>query len=604
MIDSPAAIATGDSMHGPGASHVQRLLVLFLLVVIALLWARAATALTLDVKVDGVEGEWRDNVLALLAIYQERGDDTLTEPRLQALHSRAPEQIRSALAPFGLYRVEVVDSLTPPAGGSGPWVATYKITPGDPVKIGSVDYRITGEGADDPKFPKEFPMKVGDVLLHSAYEKAKEQVLSVAPEQGYLTYDLAEHEVLIDPVAYTAHIYFHLETGPRYFFGPVTFKQDLLSDAYLHRFVRFKPGAVYNPERLLSLQGRLLGMEYFDKVEIVPHIDEAGEDRTVPIEVIGTPEKPNKYRVGVGYSTDVGPRFSMDYRRRYLGPEGHKLRADLTISQAIQNISAEYRIPVGNPARDYIFIRPEYDNYDTDSSQGTLAKIEAAYSVAQPGGLRRTIGIDYRSEDYSLSPTDQGVVNELVPHISWAKTSADDPIYTTDGYRFKVIVQGAVEGLVSNASYLQGLASGKYIKSFGKNYRFITRGDIGATWANNVLDLPASRRFYAGGDNSIRGWGFDALGPNEAVTNDTVGGRFLAVGSLELERRIWGNWSAAVFTDFGNAFDPDYPREWEQSIGAGIHWRTPVGQVRVEVAYALTKDPAGFRLHVILGPDL
>ena len=590
--------------HPLQQGHPGRIRYLWICCWLGLLWGQGAAAMNVEVRVEGLEGEWEANVLALLAIYQERDEKQLTEPQLQALHRRAPQQIRDALAPFGLYRVEVVDSLTPPTGGQGSWVALYKVTPGDPIKIGSVDYRITGEGADDPKFPEEFPMKVGDVLLHSDYEKAKEAVLSVAAQGGYIQYDLADHRVLIDPVAYTAHIYLHLETGPRFYIGEVTFKQDLLADDYLRRFVRIKPGSVYDPDRLLGLQSKLLGMEYFDKVEIVPQLDEAGDDHTVPIEVIATPEKANKYRVGVGYATDVGPRFSMDYRRRYLGPYGHKFRADLSISQAIQQVSAEYRIPAGNPVRDYYFIRPEYNVYDTDSSQGTLAKVEAAYSVVVSKGLRRTIGIDYRYEDYSVSSTDEGITSELVPYISWAKTSADDPIYATDGYRFKASIQGAVEGLVSNASYLRGLISGKYIKAFGSDYRFITRGDLGAIWADNVLDLPASRRFYAGGDNSIRGWGFDALGPNEPVTNDTVGGRFLAVGSLELERRIYGDWSAVVFTDFGNAFDPDYEQEFEVSVGTGVHWRTPVGQVRVEVAYAATKDPAGFRLHLILGPDL
>jgi translocation and assembly module TamA len=569
------------------------------------LWAQPALALKLDVRVEGLQGEQQANVLALLGIYQERGDDSLDEPRLLALHARAPGEIRDALAPFGFYRVEVQDSLTPPAGGgTGPWVADYKVTPGAPVKIASVDYRVMGEGADNPEFPKEFPMQVGDVLLHSAYEKAKARVRSAASDEGYLGADLVEHQVLIDPADFTAHIRFHLETGPRFYIGKVSFKQDLLADEYLQRFVRFQPGTVYNPDRLLNLQARLLGMEYFDKIEIVPKLDQAGDDHVVPIEVIATPEKANKDRVGVGYATDVGPRFSMDYRRRYIGDYGHKFKADLSVSEAIQSISAEYRIPVGNPTRDYIFIRPEFNAYDTDSRQGSLYKLGVAHSAVVGKGLRRTIGIDYRYEDYLVSDTDQGVTNELVPHIGWAMTSADDPIYTTDGYRWKVTLQGAVEGLVSNASYLSGLASGKWIKGLGKDYRFIARGDLGATWAKNVLDLPASRRFYAGGDNSIRGWGLDALGPNDPVTDDTVGGRFLAVGSLELERKLWGDWSAVVFTDFGNAFDPDYPQEFEQSVGTGIHWRTPVGQVRVEVAYALTKDPPGFRLHLILGPDL
>jgi translocation and assembly module TamA len=572
---------------------------------VLLMAAQPALALKLEVKVEGLQGEQEANVLALLGIYQERGDDSLDEPRLLALHQHAPQEIRDGLAPFGFYRVEVQDALTPPAAGTtAPWVAAYKVTPGEPVKIASVDYQVTGDGAENPSFPKEFPMKVGDVLLHSAYEKAKEQVRSAASAEGYLEAELVEHQVLIDPADYTAHIRFHLETGPRFYIGKVSFKQDLLADDYLQRFVRFKPGTVYNPDRLLNLQAKLLGMEYFDRVEIVPKLNEVGDDHVVPIEVVATPEKANKYRVGVGYATDVGPRFSMDYRRRYIGPYGHKLNADLSVSEAIQFISAEYRIPVGNPSRDYIYIRPELDAYDTDSNQGSLYKFELAHSAVVGKGLRRTIGIDYRYEDFTVSDTDKGITNELVPHIGWAKTNADDPIYTNDGYRWKFTLQGAVEGLVSNASYLSGLASGKWIKGLSKDYRFITRGDLGATWANNVLDLPASRRFYAGGDNSIRGWGFDALGPNAPVTDDTVGGRFLAVGSLELERRLWGDWSAVVFTDFGNAFDPDYPQEFEQSVGTGIHWRTPVGQVRVEVAYAMTKDQPGFRLHLILGPDL
>jgi len=568
-----------------------------------LIFVPAVLAERVEVSVVGLADEEQANVLALLGIYQDRGED-LTEARLAVLHHQAPDDIRDAMAPFGLYRVEVKDSLVPPASPGGAWVATYTIDPGPAITIGSVDYRITGPGADNPRFPKEFPLKVGEVLLHSAYEQAKDEVRRIASAEGYIEYQLVSHQVVVDPTTYSAHVQFHLDTGPQFFLGKVTFKQDLLADSFLQRFVRFKSGDVYDPGRLLTLQGKLLGSEYYDKVEIIPQLDQAGEDHVVPIDVMATPNKANKYRVGVGYATDVGPRFSMDYRRRYIGPYGDKLRADLVVSQAIQSISAEYRIPVGNPTRDYIYIRPELNAYDTASSKGSLYKVEVAHSVVIGRGIRRTIGIDYRYEDYTVSETDKGVTNELVPYISLTSTQADDPIYTTDGYRLKFSLQGAVEGLVSQASYLRGLATGKWIKAFAKDYRFLARADLGATWANNVLDLPASRRFYAGGDNSIRGWGFDALGPNAPITNATVGGRFLAVGSLELERHIYKDWSGVVFTDFGNAFDPDYPLEYEQSVGAGIHWKTPVGQVRVEVAYAITKDPPGFRLHLILGPDL
>ena len=575
------------------------------LALLFLLVAQQVQALKLDVQVQGLEGEYEKNVLALLGIYQEREDENLSVLRLEALHRHAPDRIREALAPFGLYRVQVDDALTRPATEDGAWVASYKVVPGEPVRVGTVDYAITGPGADDPAFPKQFPMKVGDVLLHSEYDKAKEAIRYIAAQGGYLDSGMIHHRVLIDLLTYEALILFHLETGHRYYLGDVTFTQDLLDDRYLEKFVNFEPGATYDPETLLVLQGSLIGMEYFEKVEILPHKDQAGEERTVPIEVIATPNKANKYRFGLGFATDVGPRVTLEWRRRYLTKWGHKFKLEANISQPIQLLRADYRIPIGNPLRDYITIRPDIRSYDTASRQGDSQSLQIAHSVVTPGGWRRTAGIDYRREQYEVTTDDAESVNELVPNINWSKTVTDDPIYTTDGYRLKFALLGAVEELVSPASYLSGSVRFKWIKSFFKDYRFITRADLGATWADSVFDLPASRRYFAGGDNSIRGWGLDVLGPNEPVTNDTVGGRYLAVGSLELERRIKGDWSGAVFADFGNAFDPDFTREVEVGAGLGIRWRSPIGQVRVDVAFALTKDdsPAA-RLHITLGPDL
>jgi len=574
------------------------------LVLCSLLWLPLpAVALSLTVNVEGVEGQQRKNVLALLGIYQEQKDKDLTVPRLLALLRRAPEQIRAALAPFGLYRVQVQESVQRPEPGSERWVASYRIDPGPPVKIATVDYRITGPGADNPAFPKAFPLQPGDVLLHAAYDEAKNEITAIAAEQGYLDADLLRHVVLVDPVAYDAHVEFHLETGPRYYLGPVTFEQDLLSDAYLRKFVDFKPGAVYDPDLLLALQGRLIGMEYYKSVEIVPLLEQAGPDRQVPIRVVAERNKANQYRVGVGFATDIGPRFSFDYRRRYLGRWGHKLKAEIELAQPTQTLVAEYRIPIRDPVADYVLIRPEVYAYDTASRQGTLFKLGAAQSILTRWGWRRNLGVDYRYEDYKVSDDTQDTFNGLLPYMSWSKVVADDPINTKNGYRLRFLVQGTARNLLSETSFFSGSASGKWIKTLGTGNRFIARADLGATWASSVDDVPASQRFFAGGDNSIRGWGLDALGPRDA-SGQVVGGRYLAVGSLEYDRTIKGPWGVAVFTDFGNAFDPSYTSDWEQSVGLGLRFATPIGPVRVDLAYALTKDPAGFRLHLGLGPDL
>lgn len=547
-------------------------------------------------------------MLALLAIYQERGDQDLTPERVQALHQRAATQIREALAPFGYYRVEVDERLEVPDDPNGRWVASYSVRRGEPVRIGSVSYRITGPGADDPAFPKAFPMQPGDVLLHDRYTKARDEIRAIAAGQGYLDYQLVGHQVLIDPVAYEALIDFHMETGPRYFLGEVRFEQDFLDDDFLQRFVTFEPGVRYDPDLLLRLQGRLLGTEYFDTVELIPRKDEAGDDNVIPIEVVATRNKANKYRFGLGYGTDSGPRATLEWRRRYLTRFGHKLRTELSWSQNIQRLEADYRIPIGNPVRDYLQIRPELLSYDTATRQGDSMTVQFAHSVVTPRGWRRTAGVDYHYEDYQVIAEDQSRVNELVPNVSWAKTVSDDPIFTGRGYRLKYSLLGALEGVVSPHSYLSGTVGFKWVRSFADGgFRFITRTDLGATLAETVLDLPGSRRFFAGGDTSIRGWDIDVLGPRDPDTREVVGGRYLAVGTLELERRIRGDWSAAVFTDFGNAFDPAYENAFEVSAGLGVRWRSPVGQIRVDVAFALTKDdddtlPA--RLHFVIGPDL
>ncbi len=581
-----------------------------LLLIGILLSPRLAMALRLDVRIEGLDGALLSNVLGLLDIHQERNDESLTTERLALLHRLAPEQIREALAPFGFYQVSIADQLEEPDDATSPWRATYRVTPGEPVKIGVVDYQIVGAGADNSAFPRAFPMQVGDVLLHSAYEKAKSELRDTASAQGYLDARLVQHQVLVDPVANNARIQFHLDTGPQYRIGQVSFSQDLLDETLLRRYVDFKPGVVYDPDLLLGLQGRLLGSEYYSAVEIVPRLDQASADHEVPVDVIATRNMPNKYRIGVGFATDVGPRLSMDWQRRYLNRWGHRLRTELSLSPALSSLALDYRIPLHDPTRDYLIIKPQSVYSDTATSKGWQHTLQIAHSTLTPDGWRRNLGLDYRYEDLDDGINSIGATSELVPNVSWSKTVSDDPINTSRGYRIKYTLLGAVAGLVSPTSYLSGQFQFKWIRRFAERYRFITRADLGATLAGSAGDLPVSRRFYAGGDQSIRGWGYGTLGPQDP-NGVTIGGRYLAVGSLELERQIAGPWSVAVFSDFGNAFDLDDAQGIQQSVGFGLRWASPIGQVRCDLAFALTKDQeqdsSGLppvRLHLVIGPDL
>ncbi len=575
------------------------------------LWSGSASlwAVDLRVEIEGLSGESAANVLAMLSIYQERDAKDLTEARIEALHRHAPAQIRKALEPFGFYRIQIEAHLDPPERADGAWLARYRIDPGEPVRIAQIDYRLTGPGAADPALPRSLPLAVGEVLNHAAYERAKSDLQYAVLSQGYLDYQLTRHRVLVDPQANAAWVELHLDTGPQYRFGPVQFRQDLLDEGLLRRYLRFKEGEIYNPEVLLALQGRLLSSEYYRTVEIIPHKEAADTELRIPIEVVAERNLANKYRVGLGFATDIGPRLTLDYHRRYLNPWGDRLRTELSLAPALSQWEFEYRVPIRDPTRDYVLVRPSSTYYDTAARQGWVYSLQLAHSSQRSHGWRRTFGLDYRDESLSEGLSKQRQIAELAPHVTWSKTVAEDPINTNDGYRIQYSLVGAIQGMISKTSYLSGQVQFKWIKRLDPDYRLITRGNLGATWAKDLQDLPSSRRFYAGGDHSIRGWGFEALGPTDPHTGETLGGRYLAVGSLELERRLSGRWSLAVFTDLGNAFDPDYKQDIAQALGLGLRWASPLGPVRLDLAFALSKhqDEDGgtpARLHIVIGPDL
>ena len=112
----------------------------------------------------------------------------------------------------------------------------------------------------------------------------------------------------------------------------------------------------------------------------------------------------------------------------------------------------------------------------------------------------------------------------------------------------------------------------KYIFSPTDDSRILLRTDLGYTVVHDFNDLPLSLRFFAGGTQSVRGYEYQSLGVPD-------GGRYLAVGSVEYQHLIIGNWSAAAFWDEGNAFD-NFNQGLDRGVGVGIVYKTPIGQIR------------------------
>lgn len=576
---------------------MRRLLFVCLLLILTPLQA-ANSALAVRVEVRGLDDKPEQNVLALLSVEREKGRDDLTLSRLRFLHGRAKEEIRRALQPFGYFRPTIQASLEDTEDG---WLAKYQVDAGLQMLVTDIDFQVIGPGADETELREGFALAENQPLDQQAYDQAKQALLSQALELGYLNARFSEHQLRVDLDAYQASIRLHLRTGEHFRFGELRFQQDILDEDFLTRYPGFKPGDPFSQEQLLSLQGDLINSGYYSQVEVITRRDQAEGDR-VPVDLDMRAAKPNRYRAGLGYSTDTGPRITLDWNRRRINRLGHKLNTALLISQPSRELKTEYVIPLERPTQDSLTFGAGIEYQDTDTYRGRVSKLNVAHSVGLEDGWRRTVGAELSHEDYEVGPQ-QGVFLSLVPSVTWSKFHIEGEDFNRDGYRISYQVQGAAEPLLSDSNFLQGHSSDKLLVSLGKDWRLLTRVDLGLTWASHLDDLPASKRFFAGGDNSIRGFDLDQLGPTDNQ-GEVVGGRFLAVGSLELERRLFGKWSAAVFTDFGNAFDPLYDASIAYSAGLGVRWRSPVGPIRVDVANGLSADDSPWRLHIVVGPLL
>lgn len=557
-----------------------------------------AFALSVEVTVKGLDGEFQKNVLARLEIYQRRENPRLSVRDIQRLNKKAEEDIRSALAPYGYYDPVISSTLS---NTGDDFKAVYSIAKGEPVLVSTIDLKVIGEGSTlFDNVLGQFPLNVGDILNQGEYEKGKKKITVAAFRRGFLRANFVVRELLIHRSEKTAEIHLTLDTGPQFVFGETTFESGYLKPELLKRYIPYQPGDPYRPAKIIELQKQLYRTEYYSRVIVDGQVDEA-DNLAVPVNVrLKTPELLNRYSVGLGYATDTGARARLEWWNRLLNRSGHQIRASVQASQYDSNLLMNYSVPWLDPKVDTFSYNLGYHDQTWEDTDTKL--LSAGFYMEHRGELIRHGGsIDYRNEDYSVGVTSGSSVL-VVPTYTGTVSWADNLLNTKYGLDLSLSVSGANTLLLSEASFLKTVFNGKTIITLLPGLRFIGRGSLGTTFVNDINDLPPSLRFYAGGDQSIRGYAYKAIGTKDS-SGAVVGGRYLAVGSGEVEKSITENWSCAAFWDVGNATD-DLSLKFEQGVGGGIRYRLPFGQIRIDVASAITENGAPLRLHLTVGADL
>jgi translocation and assembly module TamA len=563
----------------------------------------APAADRIEIDIQGVDRAIADNVRGYLTLARYTQRDDLTDAQVRRLADRAVDEAADGLRPFGYYE-PLIRSRT--SRDDPRWIVRLKIQPGEPVRMDQVQVQVQGAGSNEPDLVALAPASVlqpGTRLDHAAYEKLKADLVRTALELGYLDARLTRRELLVDPPNRTAAAFIALDTGGRYSFGEVTVRQDVLDPQLLQRFVRFQSGAPFSNGRIRSTQYALEDSNFFSEVRIT-----AGErdpaTLTVPITIEADPIRQHRYSVSLGYGTDTSVRGKFAWDNRRVNQRGHRSRLELTASSVLQEAIARYIVPVGDPALEKLEFSAGYINEelgDLDSE-----RVELTSSITQVmGSWQRVLFLTLKEETTGFPDGTENTDLLLIPGISYSSLPPNFLTGWTRDSAYYFELSGSPSTLGSDASYLRFYMRGERIWPISDGpWHVRLRGELGTSWVDDFSELPASQRFFAGGDRSVRGFALDELSPPAdpsdnptSGANQRVGGEHKLVGSVELERDLPRNFRVAVFYDTGNAFN-DWSTPLEYSVGVGLRWRLPMLLIGFDVAQALSESDRRPRLHL------
>ncbi len=555
--------------------------------------------------IKGIEGRELENVRAALTLPPGLiKDGTVDEKWLKRFEVQIPQKAREALEPFGLYDPAVKVSST--VTTEGVREIHVFIEPGKPLRVTSVNVSVKGPGKDEEKLvylATSFPLRKGAVLRHDIYETAKKDIRAKAVELGYLDADYSTHEIRVIPEEFAVGIELVLETGPRYYFGEIQFSgAPQYPEAFFGRYLEFKPGDIFSHNKITLTQRNLINANRFKEVMIRADKGVA-QDHHVPVEIQLLSSKPKRLKFGFGYGTDIGPKGTIKYEDVNFFGTSHKFESQIDISDPLQVLGARYTIPDKKDTRSFSSLSFNMKREDQTAlfTESVMAEFERARTFGKV--MTGSLFIQMLKE---LSDAGDERTNtfSLLPGCRFSGISYDNMVRPSKGYNYSTELKGTHRALGSDTGLIQLTAGGGLIVPLPARLSLLTRAKIGATMQNEPnTDLPIALRFFAGGDQSVRGYGYKSLGPKDD-NGDVIGGKNLFTGSIELERAIGKGWGVAIFYDTGNAFNNFSDMQLAQGAGMGLRYYSPIGPIKVDVARQIgVKDP-DFRLHITIGLGL
>jgi translocation and assembly module TamA len=415
--------------------------------------------------------------------------------------------------------------------------------------------------------------------------------------------------VAVEVTARTADVFIQYDSGRRYRFGALIHDGEMVDYELLDSLRTFHQGDYFEQSRLQEFQAQLQRTNFFSSVIVLPLAVQA-EDGEVPIAVQLQAAKRHSFDVGVGYSTDTEERVSLTWRTPKINRHGHSQVTRLEYSQVNPSGRFTYTIPLKHPLNDILqlWARTEDNEFgDLDSRQDEL-------------GVRREIRKGKWIHSYSLRGLNESwdvlqldATNDylLLGATLSRRVTSGSIVDPKSGFNQLYTLEVGNEELGSDIDLARFTASLRYIFTPWPRHRVVSRAGFGVVEiaSGDRTELAPSLNFFAGGNQSIRGFAYQSIGneiefiqENGQKKTLVAGGDRLVTTSLEYQYYFTDSWRGALFVDGGDAFDEG---EFDLNYGAGfgIHYITAVGAIRVEMANSLSDKNPDWYLHLTIGAE-
>ncbi|MES1979012.1 MAG: BamA/TamA family outer membrane protein [Pseudomonadota bacterium] len=452
---------------------------------------------------------------------------------------------------------------------------------------------------------RDWRLPQGQRFTQDAWDGAKTQALRELVARRYPAGKLADSLADIDAPAQSARLSLKLDSGPLYRLGPMQVSGVERYDPVLvPRIARLAQGSVYDQKQLADAQQRLASSGYFDSAYIF--VNPESDPAAAPVQVQVRETKLQKVILGVGASTDNGPRVSLEHTHN---------RVPGTNWRAVTKLQLERKSPY---AQTEWTSMPDADNWRW-VALGRAERMEDKQLITRSQRLRfgrtqsgdsidRNIYAQYdraRVQDMSaagLSAADTGDGSALSGNYVWTGRYFDSLPFPSKGYGLGFEMGGGVTLGTKRQPFFR--AVGRYLGVTPlANGRIATRAEGGAVIAAHDARVPSAQLFRTGGDSTVRGYGYRDIGI--PLTGGVVGpGRYMAVGSVEWQRPILkdglpSEWEHTVFMDAGAVADRAQDLRPSVGVGTGLRWRSPIGPLQIDLAYGVKVK--ALRLHINVG---